>query len=109
MFNSQFSQNIKKCFIVEGDVRETLPIYFNDNPETIVALAYIDLALYEPCSIVLREIIPHLVRGSVVMFDELNWKDYPGETIAFKEVFKEQKFTLKNSRYLRDRTIAIMD
>ena len=107
--NINVLSNIKKCFVVEGDVRETLPSYFKDNPETIVSLAYIDLALYEPCSIVLREIIPHLVRGSVVMFDELNWKDYPGETIAFKEIFKEQKFTLKNSRYMRDRTIAIMD
>lgn len=107
--NLNVLSNIKKHTIIEGDVRETLPIFFKNNPETLIALAYIDLALYEPCLTVLREIIPHLVRGSVVMFDELNWRDYPGETIAFKEVFKQQGFTLKNSRYMRDRTIAIMD
>lgn len=87
----------------------TVPKFFKDNPETIVALAYIDLALYEPCLAVLKEIKQNLVRGSVVMFDELNWGDYPGETIAFKEVFKQEGFTLINSRFMRDRTIAIMD
>jgi len=102
--------NIKKHSLIKGDVTETIPKFFKDNPETIIALAYFDLALYDPTRAALEAIKPHLVRGSVVMFDELNWKEYPGETIAFKEVFRSsEKFTLKTSRYLPDRTIAIMD
>lgn len=101
--------NINKHALIEGDVSETVPKFFEDNPETIVALAYFDLALYKPTRTCLQAIKPHLIRGSVVMFDELNWKDYPGETIAFKEVFKSERFTLRESRYMRDRTIAIMD
>ncbi|OGW97628.1 MAG: hypothetical protein A2Z81_09720 [Omnitrophica WOR_2 bacterium GWA2_45_18] len=101
--------NIKKHEVVEGDVCQTVPKFFKDNPETIVALAYFDLAVYKPTKICLEAIKPHLIRGSVVMFDELNSKDYPGETVAFKEVLKSEKFTLRKSRYMTDRTMAIMD
>jgi len=101
--------NIKKHMLVEGDVIKTAPKFFKDNPETIIALAYFDLALYEPTKICLEAIRPHLIRGSVIMFDELNSREYPGETIAFKEVFESQGFTLKKSRYMTDRTIAIKD
>lgn len=101
--------NINKHTLIEGDVSATVPKFFEDNPETIVALAYFDLALYKPTLTCLQAIKPHLIRGSVVMFDELNWKEYPGETIAFKEVFKSGRFTVRESRYIRDRTIVIMD
>ena len=101
--------NIKKHTIIAGDASVTLPKFFKDSPETIVALAYFDLALYEPTKKCLEALKPHLIRGSVIMFDELNSREYPGETVAFKEVFKTTGFTLKRSRYMTDRTIAIMD
>ena len=40
--------HLKKYEIVRGDVSETLPAYFESNPETVVALAYFDLDLYRP-------------------------------------------------------------
>ncbi len=101
--------NIKKHTLIKGDVTDTVPKYFNDNPETIVALAYFDLALYKPTYECLQSIKPHLIRGSVVMFDELNSREYPGETIAFKEVLQSENFTLKRSRFMNDRAFAIMD
>ncbi len=101
--------NIKKHTLIAGDAGVTLPKFFKDNPETIVALAYFDLALYEPTKKCLEALNPHLIRGSVIMFDELNSREYPGETVAFKEVFKATGFTLKRSRYMTDRTLAIMD
>jgi hypothetical protein len=101
--------NVKKHMIVEGDVVETVPRFFSEHPETVVALAYFDLALYEPTRVCLNAIKPHLIRGSVIMLDEFNWKDSPGETIAFKEVFSMEKFTIRRSRFMADRTFAIMD
>ena len=101
--------HIKKHEVVEGDVTVTVPQYLEKNPETIIALAYFDLAVYQPTKVCLDAIKPHLIRGSVIMFDELNSKGYPGETVAFKEVFKDQKFTLRTSKYMTDRTIAVMD
>jgi hypothetical protein len=101
--------NLKKHSTVEGDVTHTVPQFFKDNPETVVALAYFDLAVYKPTKVCLQAIKPHLIRGSVIMLDELNSREYPGETLAFKEIFKNAGFTLKKSKYMTDRTIAIMD
>lgn len=101
--------HIKKHILIEGDASKTVPQYFKKNPETIVALAYFDLALYKPTKKCFQAIEPHLIKGSVIMLDEFNSSDYPGETVAFKEVFKQKGFTLKRSRYIADRTMAIKD
>ena len=50
------------------------------------------MALYEPTKSALLAIKNHLMPGSVLMMDELNNSDYPGETKAFKEVFKEGEY-----------------
>jgi len=73
-----------------------------------VALAYFDMALYEPTKAVLQPLKPHLLPGSIIMLDELNNKDYPGETVAFKEVFRDQKFKVRRSKFMTDRTYLIM-
>jgi hypothetical protein len=101
--------NVKKHQVVEGDVVETVPRFFGKNPETVIALAYFDLALYEPTKVCLATIKPHLVRGTVIMLDEFNSHNYPGETIAFKEVFKGTRYSARRSRFMNDRTFIIMD
>ena len=100
--------NIKKHVIVQGDVTQTVPAFFKNNPETVVALAYFDLALYQPTRVCLEAVKAHLIKGSVLMLDELNNTNYPGETIAFREVFGSANLTLRRSRYIADRTIAIV-
>jgi len=101
-------QNVKKCEVVEGDATETAPKFFDDHPETIVALAYFDMALYEPTKACLEALLPNLMPGSVIMLDELNSRDYPGETVAFKEVFAGQRYTVHKSNYMTDRSYLIM-
>jgi len=81
--------------LIEGDVCATAPQYFMDHPETIVAMAYFDMALYEPTKKALEAIRPHLVSGSVLLFDELTWQESPGEAIAFKEVFSRNEVTVE--------------
>tara|TARA_B100001057_G_scaffold498491_1_gene605624 strand:- start:2194 stop:2370 length:177 start_codon:yes stop_codon:yes gene_type:complete len=58
------------------------------------------MALYEPSKIAFKTIIPHLVPGRVIMLDEFNYFDYPGETLSFKKIFKNKKYTLKSSIYI---------
>jgi hypothetical protein len=87
------NSHIEDFELVKGDVKETLPIYLKGTPpdykdghqETVVSLAYLDMDIYEPTLSVLKDIEPYLVKGSVVVFDELNFKAFPGETIAFRE------------------------
>lgn len=101
--------HIKKYGLVKGDVLETIDGYLTDNPETIIALAYFDLALYEPTKKCLQAIRPNLVRGSVIAMDELNSRDFPGETIALKEVIGLDKCQIVRSRFLPDRSYLVME
>ena len=97
---------IQKHSVVEGDVVETVPRYFDDNPETIVALAYLDLALYGPTKSCLEALLPHTVPGSILVLDELNYPEAPGETVAFKEVFKDVPYKIKKSALIPDKAIV---
>jgi hypothetical protein len=76
----------KKYELVKGDASENILTYLKDNPQTIISFAYFDFDIYEPTKKCLEAILPHLTKGSIVAFDELNDPNFPGETIAFQEV-----------------------
>lgn len=99
----------KKHCLVRGDVTITASKYFDENPESIVALAFFDMALYEPTKAALLAIKPRLVKGSILAFDELNNHEYPGETKAFFEVLSGCSYHIYRSKYLPDRSYIIMD
>jgi hypothetical protein len=101
--------HIKKYELIKGDVVETVNQYLTDNPQTIIALAYFDLALYEPTKKCLEAISPYLVRGSVLAMDELNSRDFPGETVALREFFGAEKYTIVRSQFLPDRSYIVIE
>ena len=88
-------EHIKKFDILKGDSTKTLPEYLEDNPETIVSLAYFDFDIYKPTKDCLDLIKTRLVKGSILGFDELNDHDSPGETAALMEVFGLNNVKLK--------------
>lgn len=87
--------HILKHELVTGDVTESVPAYLEANPETVVALAYFDLDLYAPTRTSLELILPHMPLGSVLVFDELNSRDFPGETRAVREVLELRASTFR--------------
>lgn len=91
--------HIKKYQLVKGDAVVEIDKYLNDNPETIIALAYFDLDLFEPTKKCLEAIREHLTKGSVIGFDELNSHDFPGETLALKEVLGLGRYRIARSPY----------
>lgn len=90
--------HLKKYELIKGDATKTVKTYLEDNPETIIAFAYFDFDLYEPTKVCLETIIPHLTKGAVVGFDELNFHNFPGETKAFDEVFGINKYKIYRDR-----------
>lgn len=80
-------RHIRRTLVVQGDVRVELPRYLADNPQTVIALAYFDLDLYEPTRDTLELIKPHLTRGSILAFDDLSHPKWPGETVALREAY----------------------
>jgi hypothetical protein len=91
--------HIKKFEIRAGDATVEIDKYLEQYPETIIALAYFDFDIYEPTKKCLEAIRSHLVRGSVLAFDELNDHDSPGETAALREVFGLNNVRLKRFPY----------
>jgi hypothetical protein len=77
--------HIRKFKIVVGDARESVQRYLAENSQTIIACAYFDLDVYEPTRVVFEAIKPHLHKQSLLVFDELNCKEFPGETQALKD------------------------
>ena len=86
-FNEQLSplNHIKKFELIKGDASKTVSKYLKKNNQTIIALAIFDMDVYKPTKIVLNKIKKRLFRGSVLVFDELNHPEFPGETVALLE------------------------
>lgn len=94
--------------LVQGDVTRTAREYVDANPASQVALAYFDMALYEPTMAALDAISGRLMPGSVIVLDEFNDPRYPGETIAFREWIGDRPHTVARSQILPDRTFVTM-
>lgn len=101
--------HIKKHALVKGNAEVTVPRYFEEHPESLVALAYFDMALYEPTRICLEALLPRLIKGSIVAFDELSHPDYPGETKAALETLGLRSHRLLRSRFLPDRCYFVIE
>lgn len=74
--------HIPKIELVPGNALATIPAYVQENPHLVVALLYLDFDLYEPTVAALESFLPRMPKGAVIAFDELNQKQWPGETLA---------------------------
>lgn len=92
--------------LVAGDVTKTAPDYFKEHPETMVAMAYFDMGLYEPTKAAMEAIKPHLMPGSILLLDELTWEESPGEAVAFKEVFKHGEYDIEKCEMYPSKSIV---
>jgi hypothetical protein len=101
--------HIKKYELVKGNATTEIARFLQDHPETIIALAYFDLQLYEPTKACLEAIRPHLTRGSVIALDELNCPEFPGETLALREAWGLDKYRIVRSQFLPDRSYIVFD
>lgn len=89
--------HLKKYELVKGDATQTIVEYLEKHPETIISFAYFDFDIYEPTKKCLEAIKPYLTKGSIIGFDELNSHQFPGETLALKEVLGLDSFKIRRS------------
>jgi hypothetical protein len=78
--------HIQKVELIKGDIAKTAGEYLKENPHLVVSLLYLDVDLYEPTKVLLETFLPRMPKGAVIVFDELNAKMFPGETLAVEEV-----------------------
>ena len=72
-------------------------------------MAYFDFDIYKPTFECLNAIKDHLTKGSVIGFDELNHSTFPGETVAFKEVFGLSKYKIRRNIFSPTQSYIIID
>jgi hypothetical protein len=74
--------HIGKVELVKGDARSTIKTYLENNPHLVVSLLYLDFDLFEPTKIAIELLRSRMPKGAIICFDELNVKQWPGETQA---------------------------
>ena len=87
--------HLTKFELIKGDASVTIDRWLEENPHAIVAMAIFDMDLYKPTADVLRKTLPRLTKGSLLVFDELNCKQFPGETVAVREVIGTHNLKLR--------------
>jgi hypothetical protein len=78
--------HIPRVELVKGDACETIPVYIKANPHLVVALLVLDFDIHAPTAVAVREFLPLMPKGAVIVFDEVNCKDWPGETQAILDI-----------------------
>jgi hypothetical protein len=101
--------DVRKFEIIQGNAPERLEQYLKEHPETIVAMAYFDMDLYQPTADCLMLIKDRLTRGSIIGFDELNHAVFPGETTAVREVLGLNNIRLRRSPWSGDESYLVIE
>tara|TARA_B100000795_G_scaffold259880_1_gene235233 strand:+ start:5840 stop:6559 length:720 start_codon:yes stop_codon:yes gene_type:complete len=95
---NRFLNNRSKIELIKGDAIKTIPKYLKKNKHLLISLLWLDFDIYEPTKVALENFLPIMPKGSIIVFDELNNKEWPGETLAFLDQ--------KNIKYKRLETIV---
>lgn len=83
--------HINNIILVKGNAPEQLKKYLDLFPETLIAGMYFDFDIYNPTIDCLKILDDRIMDGCIIGFDELNHRNFPGETQAFLEYFHTKK------------------
>ena len=91
--------HISKIELIKGDASKTIPKFLKNNQHIIVSLLYLDFDIYEPTKEALKAMYDLVPKGGLIVFDQINIKEWSGETIAVKEVLGIKNLRLKRFNY----------
>jgi hypothetical protein len=100
---------IERFHLVKGDILETLPAFLEENKWMTCAMLILDTDLYEPTKMGLRLVLPMMPKGAIIVFDEYNYQNFPGETQAIKEELEMNKLRVKKMPYESCTAYAIIE
>ncbi len=89
--------HIPKVELVAGDACLTIPEYVKEHPHLLISLLYLDFDIYSPTKVALDHLLPRVVKGGIVAFDELNCPEFPGETTALLESMDLRQVELRRT------------
>lgn len=101
--------HIPKIELVQGDALKTIPQYVEQNGHLVVSLLYLDFDLFEPTEAALKAFLPRMPKGAIVAFDELNQKQWPGETLAVLKGAGIRNLRIERLTYVPQISFAVLD
>jgi len=93
--NSPLS-HVQKTILIKGDASIEVPKFLSNNSHQVLSMVIFDMDIYKPTKDVLKAVLPRLMKGSILVFDEFNCDAFPGETEAVLEVLDLNKLTFKH-------------
>lgn len=72
--------------LVVGDILKTCKEHFEQAPFKKVSFALMDMDLYDPTIAAIEQVLPNLVPGGKILFDEGTHEQWPGEQRALSEL-----------------------
>ncbi len=80
-------------------MRKTVPDFIAGNKHLVVSLLFLDLDLFEPTKIAIKNFYSRMPKGSVIVFDELDNPIWPGESMALLETLGINKFKIERIEF----------
>lgn len=73
---------LDKFELIKGDVKETTKTYIEERPGARISLLYLDMDLYEPTMNALKNLLPIVVKGGIIIFDEYGYHKWSESAAA---------------------------
>jgi hypothetical protein len=96
---NRFIGHIPKVELVPGDASNTIQQYLKQNPQLVISLLYLDFDIYEPTLAALKHFLPRMPKGAVIAFDELNSKDWHGESTAVLQTLNLREYRVERCSF----------
>lgn len=100
---------ISRFHLIKGDIVKTLPEFIDKNPWMTCAMLILDTDLYKPTKIALESVLKLMPKGGVIVFDEYNYQNFPGETQAIREVLELNSLRVKKPFYESCTAYAVIE
>jgi hypothetical protein len=101
--------HVPRIELVKGDASKTIPAYVEENRHLVVALLYLDFDLYEPTVAALKALLPRMPKGAIIAFDELNQKQWPGETLAVLDTIGIRNLHIRRFPFTPQISYAVLE
>lgn len=101
--------HMQKIELVVGDVEKTLPKYVKDNPDLIVAMLNLDTGIHKPTAVAIKHLLPLMPKGSIITFDTVGIKGFPGQNLAIQELIGLRNMRIQRLPFEPSRTYAILE
>jgi SAM-dependent methyltransferase len=75
--------------VVKGNILETLPELVETNKALSFSLIYCDTDLHATTKLILESLHSRLSKNGLFVFDEWNYSNWPGETVAVRKFLEE--------------------